>query len=255
MYWLSGRAGTGKSTIARTVARWHNDQESLGASFFFSRGRGDVANAAKFVTSIAAQLTRLVPTTREHICKVVMRHDNISDLALRDQWRELVLKPSSTLESSHGIAPLVFVMDALDECDDDRNIRILIELLAGFQALSHVRLRVFLTSRSESAIRIHFGRIPETSHRSFLLDHIADNIVDADIELFLKQNLMTVGQQQCLPDGWPGPETLAQMVQKASGLFVWAATAHRFVEQGGRFASQRLESIAKQDGDSPAETE
>ncbi|KAK3985141.1 hypothetical protein QBC44DRAFT_405652 [Cladorrhinum sp. PSN332] len=38
--WLKGMAGTGKSTIARTVARRYCDNGRLGASFFF-RGGGD----------------------------------------------------------------------------------------------------------------------------------------------------------------------------------------------------------------------
>jgi hypothetical protein len=46
-------AGTGKSTIARTVARKYNDRNRLGASFFFSRGGGEVSHAGKFFTSIA----------------------------------------------------------------------------------------------------------------------------------------------------------------------------------------------------------
>jgi hypothetical protein len=53
IFWLSGMAGTGKSTIARTVARGYNDRNRLGASFFFSRGGGEVSHAGKFFTSIA----------------------------------------------------------------------------------------------------------------------------------------------------------------------------------------------------------
>jgi hypothetical protein len=41
IFWLSGLAGTGKSTIARTVAGRCHDAKQLGASFFFSRGGGD----------------------------------------------------------------------------------------------------------------------------------------------------------------------------------------------------------------------
>ena len=38
------------------MARQYFDQKQLGASFFFSRGGGDVGHAGKFVTSIALQL-------------------------------------------------------------------------------------------------------------------------------------------------------------------------------------------------------
>jgi hypothetical protein len=38
------------------VARKYHDRQRLAASFFFSRGGGDVGHAGKFVTSIAVQL-------------------------------------------------------------------------------------------------------------------------------------------------------------------------------------------------------
>jgi hypothetical protein len=61
IFWLSGLAGTGKSTIARTLARSYYDKQRLAASFFFTRGGGDVGHAGKFVTSIAVQLADNVP--------------------------------------------------------------------------------------------------------------------------------------------------------------------------------------------------
>jgi len=45
--------GTGKSTIARTIAREFDNQKRLGASFFFSRGTEDQSHAGKFPTTIA----------------------------------------------------------------------------------------------------------------------------------------------------------------------------------------------------------
>ena len=56
IFWLNGLAGTGKSTIARTIAREYYTQERLGASFFFSRDDGDTNHASKFFTTIAVQL-------------------------------------------------------------------------------------------------------------------------------------------------------------------------------------------------------
>ena len=68
IFWLNGLAGTGKSTIARTIARNYFDKKRLGASFFFSRGGGDVSHAGKFVSSIAVQLTSSIPEIgRAHV--------------------------------------------------------------------------------------------------------------------------------------------------------------------------------------------
>jgi hypothetical protein len=45
IFWLCGKAGTGKSTISRTVAQKLDDDGLLGASFFFKRGRADRSHA------------------------------------------------------------------------------------------------------------------------------------------------------------------------------------------------------------------
>ncbi|KIN00703.1 hypothetical protein OIDMADRAFT_125193, partial [Oidiodendron maius Zn] len=66
IFWLSGLAGTGKSTIARTIALRYSEQKRLGTSFFFSRGGGDVSHAGKFFTSIAVQLACNVPSLRQY---------------------------------------------------------------------------------------------------------------------------------------------------------------------------------------------
>ncbi|OAG20740.1 hypothetical protein CC77DRAFT_79340 [Alternaria alternata] len=256
VYWLNGLAGTGKSTVARTVARRHYERRSLGASFFFARGGGDLGHARKFVTSIAVQLAYNVPVSRQHICDAIAERPDISDSTLRDQWQQLVLRPLSALNTLGNITALVLVIDALDECDDDDDIQVIIGLLAEAQLLSGPKMRVFLTSRPEVAIRHSFYDVPDASHQCFVLHHIASSVVDADIELFLKHNLAITGREQRLPADWPGSEIIAKMVQRASGLFIWAATAHKFIRLGGRrFAARRLESIIKDDCDPQAEPE
>ncbi|PYH79676.1 hypothetical protein BO82DRAFT_403998 [Aspergillus uvarum CBS 121591] len=56
IFWMSGLAGTGKSTIARTVARKYDDEHRLGASFFFSVLHSDTKRTTSFVTIIARHL-------------------------------------------------------------------------------------------------------------------------------------------------------------------------------------------------------
>src|SRR4051812_47807960 len=58
IFWLNGLAGTGKTTIARTVAKQCFENGRIEASFFFSRGGGDTGHAGKFFTSLALQLAR-----------------------------------------------------------------------------------------------------------------------------------------------------------------------------------------------------
>ena len=54
VYWLNGIAATVKSTIARTVAGdIYYERGRLGASFFFSRGGGDIGSPDKFIITVA----------------------------------------------------------------------------------------------------------------------------------------------------------------------------------------------------------
>jgi hypothetical protein len=244
IFWLSGLAGTGKSTIARTVSRRYRNEERLAASFFFSRGGGDVGHADKFVTSIAVQLAYSVPAVKQQISDAIAKRDDIASKSLRDQWQHLVLRPLSKL---HTLEPepktYVVVVDALDECDGESNIHIIIQLLAEARLLMGVRLRVLLTSRPEVPIRHGFRQIVDSEHMDVVLHNISPSIVNHDIGLFLEDTLQSIGRERCLRAGWPGAEIIVQLVQGASGLFIWAATACRFIRDGKRFAAKRLDTI------------
>jgi hypothetical protein len=242
-------AGTGKSTIARTVARRYFDQNRLGASFFFSRGDGDVSHAGKFFTSIAVQLAYNVPSLRRHISEAVADQSNISNLSPSDQWRLLVLGPLSKL-GNDLYQSYILVIDALDECDDENDIRTILHLLAKAKSLETGQLRIFLTSRPEIPIRHGFYHMRETVHKDFVLHNILPVIINQDISIFLKRNLGVIRQEHSLEAGWPGEEVIKRLVQNASGLFIWAATACRFIREGAKrqIIKDRLSSVLKSNG-------
>jgi hypothetical protein len=229
---LNGLAGTGKSTIARTVARRYFEKKQLGASFFFTKGGGDVGHASKFVTSVAVQLASSVPSLYWHICAAVAERGDIASQSLRDQWHQLVVRPLSNLDGNGCHSSYILIVDALDECDDDNNIRIILQLLAEARSLQRVQLRVFLTSRPEIPIRYGFNQIPDTERQDFVLHSISPSIIDNDISIFLEYNLRLIGKEDEQEPGWPGLEAIRCLVETASGLFIWAATACRFIREG-----------------------
>jgi hypothetical protein len=243
IFWLNGLAGTGKSTIARTIARKYYEQERLGASFFFSRGSGDIGTARKFATSIALQLASRSPLLEKYICESVRQQKDIANQSLADQWRQLVLLPLSRLHSTDCRSLYLLVVDALDECDSDSDIRVIVQLLAEARSLEMVRLRVVLTSRPEIPIRYGFRHLPNNEHQAFVLHDISPSIIDHDISIFLEHNFRIICHEYCLDASWPGAGVIETLVRGASGLFIWAATACRFIDQGKRFAAKRLTTI------------
>lgn len=234
----------GKSTISRTVAHEYNEQKRLGASFFFSKGGGDAGHAGMFFTTLAAQLARNVPCLRQYICEAAKNRNDIASLSLSEQWRQLVLSPLSNLDSE-SCQTYIIVVDALDECEDDKDIRIILQLLAEARSLTTVQLRIFLTSRPEIPIRHGIRAIPEAEHQDFVLHNIQPAIINHDISLFLEYHLGTIEQEWTLGVSWPSEQVLRQLVTYASGLFIWAATACRFIREGKQLARRRLEKILK----------
>jgi hypothetical protein len=189
------------------------------------------------------QLASSVPSLYWYICAAVTERSDIARQSLRDQWHQLVLHPLSKLDGNGCHSSYVLIVDALDECDNDNNIRIILQLLAESRSLQRVRLRVLLTSRPEIPVRYGINQIPDTERQDFVLHGISPSIVDHDISIFLEYNLSRIGRERSLGAAWPGEEIIRYLVQIASGLFIWAATACRFIREGKRFTVKRLDMI------------
>ena len=247
IFWLSGMAGSGKSTIARTVSRAYCDQNLLGASFFFSRGGGDVDHAGKFFTSIAVQLASKSPALKRKICEAIAEQGDIAKKGLEDHWKHLILQPLSKLLVDSVQSPLLLVVDALDECESDNDIRLIIQLLAEARNLENIQLRIFLTSRPEVSVRHGFHNIQESMYHGLVLHSKPQPVIDHDISIFFEQHLGVIKWECSLPADWPGAQTIDALVRKADGLFIWASTACRFIKDGKMFAPRRLVQILQRD--------
>ena len=229
IYWLSGMAGTGKSTIARTLAHRLAGEGILGASFFFSKGQGDVGNAAKFFTTIAALLVDNIPGLRPRVCKAIAEDSRIFAKGPRDQWEQLILWPLRELQSSPPDARFVLVIDALDECDDDRDTSLILQLFSEIGTISSIQLRVFITSRPESHIRFGFRSLPQSIHHCFFLHEIPAQIVDNDIRIFLLDEMQKIRQEYYMANEWPGDDKIQMLCERAGQLFIFASTACRLM--------------------------
>jgi hypothetical protein len=239
----------GKSAIARTVARKCFDAGRLAGSFFFSRGGGELESARKIVTTIAVQLVTLSPALRRNISAAVAAHKgNITNQLLSDQWKQLVLRPLTQLATAATFEapawPLVVVIDVLDECREENEIAFVLQLLSETSQLDiGQQLLIFLTSRPEIPIRCGIVNIPAAQRRHLILQCIDSTVVSQDLHTYFEHSFNVIRRERALPSQWPGADGLRQLVSKAGGLFIWAATACRFVHEGRRFAVKRLADL------------
>ncbi|KAH6974799.1 vegetative incompatibility protein HET-E-1 [Ilyonectria destructans] len=237
IFWLNGMAGTGKSTISRTVARSFATTGRLGASFFFRRGEADRGSLSKFVTTVAAQLVSRVPAFAPHAKNAIDADTTIFGKAAQEQFKKLILEPLSRIpQDARKTATLVVVVDALDECERDDDVKLIINLFSRVKTLQSPRLRILVTSRPDLPIRLGFSAITG-KYQDLVLHEMPEHIVEHDISAFLRHELAvirsnynnSVPKDRQLPTSWPGQSNIQILVQMAVPLFIFAATVCRFL--------------------------
>jgi len=238
IFWLNGMAGTGKSTISRTVAQGFADARQLGASFFFKRGEVERGNASRLFTTIAAQLQDSVPSIIPFLTEAIKNNRGIAKKMLREQFENLIFHPLQEVgRTSASTLKLVIVVDALDECERDGDISTILHLLSQFQRLESPRVRVFLTSRPELPVRLGFKKMSAKQHQEVLLCDIPKTTIEHDISTFLKAEFKNIRENNncsrppssLLSADWPDGPTIDKLTIMASPLFIYAATVCRFV--------------------------
>ncbi|KAH7122204.1 hypothetical protein B0J13DRAFT_612415 [Dactylonectria estremocensis] len=237
IFWLNGMAGTGKSTISRTIARSFSESGHLGGSFFFKRGELDRGSLSKFFTTLASQLAKREPAIAPHIKATIDADPHIAGKAVRDQFSELIIRPlSSIVPGAWRLDTLVVVVDALDECDRDEDIKLLINLFSSTTDLRFPKLKTLITSRPELPLRLGFNAVKGT-YQDLVLHEISSGIIEHDISVFFDHELAkikieynsSVPEDRQLPLDWPGKASIQLLVKKAIPLFIFAATVCRFL--------------------------
>jgi len=238
VYWLNGLAGTGKSTIAQTIAERMFADGRLGASFFCSRDFEDRSDLHLIFPSLAVQLARRYPEFRSIFVPLVQPDPQIAHESLYNQMDKLIVGPLKESAIS-----TVIVIDALDECKDEEPASAILSVLG--RLVSEVpNVKFFLTGRPEPRIREGF-RLPLLVEATdvFVLHDVEPNLVNNDIRLFLKQNFLELARRRRGLDGWPTKEQLDRLCERAAGLFVYAVATVKFVDHRNNSPKKQLERL------------
>ncbi|KIM76258.1 hypothetical protein PILCRDRAFT_12869 [Piloderma croceum F 1598] len=241
IFWINGSAGTGKTTIAYTVARTCQERGILGASFFCSHDKVDCSNPKLIFTTIAYQLGQFFPPFKDKVTAVLKSNPEIAYSDLSFQLKELIVEPLRTIGDSFPFC--VVVIDALDECKDDTTISVILASLS-IHVTELSSLKFLITSRPEQQITSGFdleGLDPAT--RRLVLHEIELGVVRRDIEHYLTTNLGIIRKSYNLADSWPSTADIQALSSKSSGLFIFAATSIKFI--GDRNYSEPPNQLAK----------
>jgi DNA polymerase III delta prime subunit len=247
VFWLNGPAGSGKSTIAQSFAKWLFEQQKLGGSFFCSRDSEKRSSIKAVFSTLAYQLATstnpAAPTFRKSILQALDANSKIASLSLKNQLEELLVQPAR----ESGMRTVV-IIDALDECTDEETTRTMLEFLDN-----HVKdlpnVKFFITSRPETHIRAGFRKEGlKLVTDEMVLHEVATDSVDADIMIFLKTKLerstvLADRSDISLPEEWPSKAQLEALMRRSGGLFIFASTVVKLILDVNGDPKSQLDSI------------
>jgi len=236
VFWLTGEAGSGKSTIAYSVVRHFDGQEAdgddddddeevdavqdapkiLGANFFCSRQFEETRQKKNIVPSIVDQLAHRSQPFANTLLKA-NKFDSVNITS--KQMKDLLVDPWMQFVNGHRteFPPFLIVVDALDEIENRGGSAFLEELLRMTEK-SHLQgLKFLITSRPDPDLANLCSSF--TSDAICALYDVPTNTVKADIATYL---------QAKLPKLW-GMPVINDLMHQADGLFIFAATVVRYI--------------------------
>ncbi|KAF2858013.1 hypothetical protein K470DRAFT_237297 [Piedraia hortae CBS 480.64] len=241
VYWLSGKAGTGKSTIARTVAHELESKGHLVGSYFFKRGKGELSRARNLFPTIACQMANFIPDIRDKIAVASHGSPAVIDRSLANQFDTLIKQPLSGYSTCFATQDVrVIVIDALDECDAKDQIGQAMTLWPTLND-SSLHLKVFVTSRSDNEIWTTLGHLGPESLQHKRLEDLQTTAIKHDLTLFCKEELRKIREKQKknlvpakLDHDWPGEDVVQKLVEISQPLFIAASTILKDVSTNPR---------------------
>lgn len=240
VYWLNGLAGTGKSTIAQTIAKRVFADGRLGASFFCSRDFEDRSNLQLIFPTIAVQLARKYTEFRSIFIPLVQSDPGVAHESLFNQMDKLIVQPLKKSSIS-----TVIVIDALDECQDEESASAILSVF-GWCLPKVPRVKFFLTGRPEPRIREGF-RLPLLVDATdiFVLHEVKSDQVDSDIRLFFKNSFTQIARRRPGLNDWPTKAHLDLLCTRAAGLFVYAVATVKFIDHKSNTPQEQLDRILR----------
>ncbi|KIM75554.1 hypothetical protein PILCRDRAFT_669545 [Piloderma croceum F 1598] len=244
IFFLSGVAGSGKSAIAHTIAKLFDLQKRLGSSYCFDIADQVNRRPNNVLSTIALDIADLDHHWKASLSNIVKGNRSLrTTLSVTEQFKNFILDPAKALTT---VGPILLVIDGLDESGDAPSRKALLAILAKSVSELPSNFRVLITARPERDIVYAFN-----DNRHILckyMDAIDEASNEADINLFIETQLSDI---RSLDLKWPNKLWCRLLTQSSGGLFQWASTACRAVQdrKPGLLPAERLDRfVSSADG-------
>jgi hypothetical protein len=213
-YWVYGLPGIGKTSLSHSICANLHDQGKLAGAFFCRRDDPNLSEPRNILPALIYKLARMFPPFRRIVANCLRNDPNLTSESMKDSLFLDLLR-----NLPHGPNhSLVFVIDAFDECGDDRSRPRLLKLLTG-AATRASWLKIIITSRPEADIQLFFTK---SSYLGY--DLATDQEASGDLQTFARSEFAPVGRKWRLSEHWPEDSLLNRVISRANGLFIFIKT-------------------------------
>jgi len=243
IYWISGKPGSGKSTLMkyldeniddeRDLAHWADEKTVVRLShFFWNSGNNLQRSTEGLLRHLVLQILDQFPELFDCVIQYC-RGMTVGDLTVPFSVAALADVVKYLLSIQQAEAKFFFIIDGLDECEDYNAPNTeLLNYLSDFSAFTNVKLCV--SSRLLNIFQDAFAQCPQ-----FRLEYLTY----LDMHTFVSSKLRANSRWRYLwdLDHEQASSFIGEIVTKAEGVFLWAALVVRNILNGLR------------DGDNPDE--
>ncbi|KAI9692998.1 MAG: hypothetical protein M1822_004993 [Bathelium mastoideum] len=234
-FWVSGKAGSGKSTLMKFLHRhnqtmkaleqWADQKQLIVASFFFwNAGTSLQKSQEGLLRSILLEILQkhrsLIPVAFPGLCRTYLVTHDVDLTWLRFPELKSSLRRLLQEIGLRGFMTCLFI-DGMDEYEGDH-----LELCKFFDELAGMpKLKVVLSSRPGNIFRAHFGESPSISMQDLTAKDIQRYITD-----YLKNDpevrrLGSAAQAKMEQAG-------EKIADRAAGVFLWVTLVVRSLLHG-----------------------
>jgi len=116
-YWIYGLPGIGKTSLAHSICASLHNQNKLAGAFFCQRDDPKLSEPRNILPALIYKLAEIFPPFRKIVANRLRKDANLTPKSMKNSF---FLDLLDNLPK-HPNDFLVFVIDAFDECGDDRS--------------------------------------------------------------------------------------------------------------------------------------
>jgi len=256
VYWISGKAGSGKSTLMKylytntrtreLLSQWAGGPCALVGHFFWNLGTGQQKSYPGLLRSLLHQILTAKPSLIPTVLPATWRealHTEPSRIAEPPSPAELRQAFNILRDNALHVGSVCVVIDGLDEFDGDYHLGIeLIQQLAKIPGI-----KTIVSSRPIPDCVAAFDQLPRLQ-----LHHLNS----ADIRSYVNDSISSHRYMKALMARHPGEasEIMTDLVEKSSGVFLWVVLACRSL-LAGFAAGDRISELRRRVDELPPELE